>query len=353
MKLTKKLAYPSVIAALCICSYQTSQARDWDRGGYYEERPVYNNEVTYNTFPRGAKVVGGANYTIRGRYDDPLSEKLVNIGAKIQVKKNETVQRYDEKVSTIIDNEVEKALDRIEGTIDTPAYAHSNVSLGHPHVVDHHGVVASSVIPAHSSYSVYPTRRTRSAMYVGGSFNYGIFHGVGHIRNGLGASALVGLASFESSVSAEFAFNYNRYNLGTYYGVPVSYARSHSFMNNINQLEEYSGSVNVRYQLIDNSALRPALGLVAAYRYRTYSPWTRAYDHYTSVDAIDCGISAGLDFVISDKVSFGVDYRYMLNLHHAVDGFYQDDLWGRGYYGLGNIENLSYMMLNFTTRLYF
>ncbi len=366
MRLTKKLMYPAIIA-LCISTYQTSSARDWDRGsnnytgdthwdGYRnntkQESPVYNSEITYNAFPREAKVVGRANYTIRGRYNDNPSERLVNIGEKIQEKKNETVQRYDKKVSTIIDNEVEKTLDKIEGSIDSPVHGYSHLSA-HPHGGgDHHGVIASQVVPAHSAHT-YHVKRKKSSVYLGGSFNYGIFHGVSHIRNGLGTSALIGLTALDTNVSAEFGFNYNRYNLGHYYGVPQNYRANHSYMNNINHLEEYSGSINVRYHLLHSSALRPSFGLVASYRYRTYAPNTYRYDNYTSVDAIDCGFSAGLDFVISDRLSFGVDYKYMLNLHNAVDGFYQDDLYGRKYFGLDNTENLNYMLFNFTTRLFF
>lgn len=375
MRLTRKLIYPSVVAALCFSSYQTSLAKDWDRTNNYsnsrywdgygndpnQDSTFYNNEITYNAFPKGAKVVGSANYTIRSKYNDSLSEKLVNIGEKIQEKKNETVQRYDKKVSTIIDNEVEKTLNRIDGTIDTPSHAHvASPTLGYPHgvhnygVVDtHHGVIATNVVPTHSSYGVYPKTIKRSAMYVGGSFNYGIFHGVDHVRNGIGTSAIIGMTSFDSNISAEFGLNYNRYNMGSYYGVPQNYISGYNSWNNINRFEEYSGSLNVRYQLTNHSALRPTLGLVAAYRYRTYTPNMYDHDYYTSVDAIDCGISAGVDFVINDKVSFGVDYKYMLNLHHAVDGFYQDNQWGNQYFGLGNTENLSYMLLNFTTRLYF
>ncbi len=348
MTVAPKIIFP-VVVAVCIGFYDSSfgwdkhrhHHADWNDNGH-----VYNNEINYN-FPRGVKVFGGRDYTIRGKYNR-LSDRLVNLGRRVQIKKNQTVQRYDQAVSSIIDDHVDEALNRIDGGLDIPVGRHAYLN---PNYNSSYGAVTASGLPVTSSYIYRGPRRNASAMYVGGSFNYGVFHGVNHIDHGIGTSGLIGVSSYDTNLSAEFGFNYNRYGLGMY-NTPVGYQPVSAYMNNIYHLDEYSGSINVKYQII-NSVIRPSVGLVTAYRYRTYTPNTYYYDNFISIDGIDYGFSAGLDFVVSDKVAFGADFKYMRNLTYAVDGFLPDDTYGRAYFGLDTTEHLNYFLVSFSTKLFF
>ena len=298
------------------------------------------DDFYYNSFPK--RVVSGPDYTIIGTVDDHLSGKLVNLGRKIQKKKNQTVQRYDQKVSNIIDNEVDKTLSKIDGNLNAP------ISFSDHNISDHRGVLAYNTIPTTRGHF---KKRDRTDVYIGASYNYGIFHGVRHIDNGMGTSALIGVFSNDSNLSAEFGLNYNQYNLG-FFQNPIGYHTVPSYFNQYNHLEEYSGSISAKYSLFDR-AIKPTIGLISAFRYRTYFSNPHYNSNFVSLMGIDVGFSAGLEFHIGSSFSIGTDIRYMRNLHYMANDFATNHYLGRSYLGFNNNEHLDYILFGFATRLLF
>ena len=90
------------------------------------------------------------------------------------------------------------------------------------------------------------------------------------------------------------------------------------------EMNQYQGSVAAKYQLL-GGFVRPVLGGLMSYSYRKYASTSQTtYGapgvEFGSSHAIDLGIIAGVDLEFNDKMSFGVDMKYMFNMASRING---------------------------------
>lgn len=137
----------------------------------------------------------------------------------------------------------------------------------------------------------------------------------------------------------EGAFTYSNYTMDAKYVDSFYQVRSANF-----DMNQYQGSLALKYQLI-GGFVRPVLGGLAAYSYRQYvannnTAYGTAGTEFGTSHAIDLGIIAGIDLEFNDKMSAGVDLKYMYNMSNKISG--------QTAAGSTPVENLQY----FTTGLF-
>jgi hypothetical protein len=110
----------------------------------------------------------------------------------------------------------------------------------------------------------------------------------------------------------------------------------HDFTHRV-QLKQYNFGGTVKYQLLPGR-IRPTIGAVGTYTRRGFNEF--GYEFRTS-NAFDVGVAGGLDIMISDSFSLGVDVRYMTTLVHRDSNSY-NDLVRYQPWGEKNIEDIDY-----------
>ena len=89
-------------------------------------------------------------------------------------------------------------------------------------------------------------------------------------------------------------------------------------------MNQYQGLLAAKYQLLDGF-VRPVLGGLVSYSYRSYAATTpTSYGpsgtEFGTSHAVDLGVIAGVDLEFNDKMSIGVDMKYMFNMSSRIDG---------------------------------
>jgi hypothetical protein len=90
------------------------------------------------------------------------------------------------------------------------------------------------------------------------------------------------------------------------------------------EMNQYQGLLAAKYQLL-GGFVRPILGGLVSYSYRNYSATTpttygAAGTEFGTSHAIDLGVIAGVDLEFTEKMSIGVDMKYMFNMSSRIDG---------------------------------
>lgn len=151
------------------------------------------------------------------------------------------------------------------------------------------------------------------------------------------------------NVILEGGFQYSNYQIeqkllsGSYYSGSCVYDYQGNCFPRITEMNQYSTSALLKYQIF-NGMLRPELGGLFAYTYRTFTDKQFALSNATlSSQALDFGVMAGVSIEVSESFSVGVDMRYMWNLTNKVDGTaLQKSALYKGYSKDTPIEDLSY-----------
>lgn len=129
---------------------------------------------------------------------------------------------------------------------------------------------------------------------------------------------------FDDRLVVEGAFVYSNYQVEQrdggcvvdMYGYTECYPR-------ITSMDQYSGQGLVKYQVLGGT-IRPEIGAVAAYTYRTFSDTQFAIsDAEASSHALDLGLMTGASVELTEKFSLGLDFRYMWNLTNRVNSGFQ------------------------------
>lgn len=107
------------------------------------------------------------------------------------------------------------------------------------------------------------------------------------------------------------------------------------------QMDSMSFLVNLKYQLLKTTRIRPFAGVAAAYVYRdfTESNLFQRLQTRTS-NALDAGFVGGFDVVITDSFQVGLDLRYMFNVTNRSD--ITNNTRGNVALQWNSIENYSY-----------
>lgn len=117
----------------------------------------------------------------------------------------------------------------------------------------------------------------------------------------------------------EGGFNYSNYTVNANYVDQFGQTQKSSF-----DMNQYQGSLATKYQLL-GGFVRPVLGGLVSYSYRKYvSNQTTGFGvagtEFGTSHAVDLGILTGVDLEFNDKMSFGVDFKYMFNMSNKLSG---------------------------------
>lgn len=110
------------------------------------------------------------------------------------------------------------------------------------------------------------------------------------------------------------------------YGIlGASYLDTNNFVRLADfEMNQYQGMLATKYQLL-SGFVRPVLGGLVSYSYRSYSSTTpttygASGTEFGTSHAIDLGVIAGVDLEFNDKMSVGVDMKYMFNMSSRING---------------------------------
>lgn len=114
-------------------------------------------------------------------------------------------------------------------------------------------------------------------------------------------------------------------------------------------MNQHQGYIMAKYQFM-NGAIRPSAGGVLSYSYRSYVSETWTTDggpgtEFGKSHAFDLGLAAGVDFLATQSMSLGADFRYMFNLTNSLSGDTAP--------GYKSPESLSYFLLGAVARFNF
>jgi hypothetical protein len=130
---------------------------------------------------------------------------------------------------------------------------------------------------------------------------------------------------FNDKIVAEASFLYSNYQVeqrfDPYSGNGATICNPYcTNYPRITEMNQYASAVLVKYQFL-NGMLRPELGTLASYTYRTFTDKQFALsDAAVSSHALDLGLMMGASVELSESFSLGLDYRYMWNMTNKVDG---------------------------------
>lgn len=194
-----------------------------------------------------------------------------------------------------------------------------------------------------------PTRKT----YISVLGGMGIYNNQNIRSNGAGG---IGLGQkINDSLFAEVGFVYSDYNVTLPYStVSNSYYGYPTYNPVVQEMKQYSGVGEVKYALF-SGALRPVLGVAAAYSYRNYSTQYIGLSSFGSTsNAFDLGPLAGVDFDLMENFSIGFEGRYMWNIYNQVQSNNGYNNTSVVYTGNGvSPESLGYFMVGLTGRVSF
>lgn len=117
----------------------------------------------------------------------------------------------------------------------------------------------------------------------------------------------------------EGSFLYSNYTLNANYVDSFYQVRKANF-----DMNQYQGIISTKYQLI-GGFVRPVVGGLISYSYRRYvannnTSYGTSGTEFGTSHAIDLGIIAGVDLEFNDKMSAGVDLKYMFNMSNKISG---------------------------------
>lgn len=126
-------------------------------------------------------------------------------------------------------------------------------------------------------------------------------------------------------------------------------------------LDQYNISGALKYSFLRDSRIRPFAGGLATFGWRryynrivgtTYQPNgpMMPNDKEMTTYSFDLGVTAGLDFMVSETFSVGADFRYSMNVYNRIN----NNTFNSGYmYGGTPLEELSYYTMMLTAKVRF
>lgn len=128
---------------------------------------------------------------------------------------------------------------------------------------------------------------------------------------------------FNDRLIAAGSFLYSNYQVEQRDGGCAYDQYGYSCYPRITDMNQYSTSALVKYQLL-GGMLRPEIGGLVSYTYRTFTDSQFALSNETvSSQAFDMGVQTGLALELSESFGLGFDFRYMWNLTSKTDGAFQ------------------------------
>ncbi|RME18511.1 MAG: hypothetical protein D6797_00280 [Bdellovibrio sp.] len=162
------------------------------------------------------------------------------------------------------------------------------------------------------------------------------------VKGNLAAGIVVG-REFPSNFALEGQFIYSNYYVGQDY---FAYK----------EMNQYNFGLAAKY-LLKFKRVEFNVGGIATYTYRRYTnPYGTGVYYYGYPDdektyALDFGVTAGIDFNISDRIAVGFDYRYMMNITNRSNLDYR--YYYGGLYSDYRLEASDYQVMSLVAKFRF
>ena len=195
-----------------------------------------------------------------------------------------------------------------------------------------------------------PKNRT----YFAGLLGMGNYPDVDNVRGSYALGFAVG-EKVRDHFLVEGGFTYSSYEVQQRDGGLVCQYGNCTLYPRITQMNQYQGSAAAKYQFL-NGAIRPVIGAVMAYSYRTFSDKQLGFQgNNATSNALDAGIVGGLDLAVSEsfEVGFSVSYMWNITSQASANGFEQSFMQNYNSNGDTAIEKLSYVTTGLVVRTTF
>lgn len=149
-----------------------------------------------------------------------------------------------------------------------------------------------------------------TSYYVQGLVGTGEYPDAKNVRGNMAMGFSLGLVTPERFV-AEGTFQYSKYDIDT---MQAGYTYSTPAFK---EMTQYNFQAALKYQILGGK-VRPVIGAIAGYTYRSYED--QQYSYYSgstsdvSTNAFDIGGMVGVDIQLTSSFSLGADFRYMKNV---------------------------------------
>ena len=178
-------------------------------------------------------------------------------------------------------------------------------------------------------------------LYIGAGAGMNMFPHVYNIKPGLAMSVALG-ALFRDVWLAEVTGTYSIFNISPGYYRTWYYGE--------NQVQEFGVSLGVKRHL-SKGTFRPLIGFSSAYRFRRHRDTYNIFSRFNEIKShgIDMGVTAGVDFVLSDHLSIGTEIKYMMNLTNSLPM----NAYHSEFYGYRLSDELKYFTFGINAKLLF
>lgn len=178
----------------------------------------------------------------------------------------------------------------------------------------------------------------KSTYYIGGLVGVSEYPDASNVRGTGSGGVTVGTATADGWV-AEGTFMYSTYDLE----VVNPYTSGNPYPP-FKGVAQYNFEVGAKYQFLSGK-LRPTVGVLASYDYRKYQDKQYVYvsSDSANTNALDVGLTAGLDLMITKTFSLGIDFKYFMNVAYNTNADYQQSFTNNQFRQPGTpLEKLDY-----------
>ncbi len=189
-----------------------------------------------------------------------------------------------------------------------------------------------------------------SKSYLAGSAGLGEYPDVQNVRGDYAFGLALG-KKINDRTLVEGSFVYARYQVEQFDSGPFGFDPVYPRITEMNQ---YGFGAVVKYQITGGS-LRPVVGGLAQYSYRTFSDVQFGFQNNdASSHALDLGLLVGADFEVNSDFSIGLDMKYMMNVYNRASSQGLQTRFSQSAYNSATpIEKLSSMITSIVARFSF
>ncbi len=161
-------------------------------------------------------------------------------------------------------------------------------------------------------------KKTQDSTYFSANVGMGEYPDASNVRGQYALGFAFGKL-YQHKMAVEGSFMFSNYQVEQTYGGGYDPYTS-AFYPRITDMDQYNGALGVKYYFL-TGALKPMVGGLASYTYRTFKDTQLAISKDTSSShAVDVGFMVGFDLELTESFTLGLDARYLKNLTSRVNG---------------------------------
>lgn len=161
-------------------------------------------------------------------------------------------------------------------------------------------------------------KKTQDSTYFSANVGMGEYPDASNVRGQYALGFAFGKL-YQHKMAVEGSFMFSNYQVEQTYGGGYD-PYTGVFYPRITDMDQYNGALGVKYYFL-TGALKPMVGGLASYTYRTFKDTQLAISKDTSSShAVDVGLMIGFDLELTESFTLGLDARYLKNLTNRVNG---------------------------------